>query len=71
MRIKSSWNRRGFLGTAAAMAASIFAPRKLFSTAAPSTAGNASVSGFGQSGNPYDELGVTHLADRSRELVAA
>jgi L-seryl-tRNA(Ser) seleniumtransferase len=59
MRIKSSWNRRGFLGTAAAMAASVFAPRKLFSTATASTAGNTSVSGFGQSGNPYDELGVT------------
>jgi L-seryl-tRNA(Ser) seleniumtransferase len=59
MRIKTSWNRRGFLGTAAAMAASVFAPRKLFSTATASTAGNVSVTGFGQSGNPYDELGVT------------
>jgi uncharacterized pyridoxal phosphate-dependent enzyme len=58
MRIKSSWNRRGFLGTAAAIAVSVFAPRKLFSTATASTAGNVSVSGFGQSGNPYDELGV-------------
>jgi uncharacterized pyridoxal phosphate-dependent enzyme len=59
MRIKSSWNRRGFLGTAAAMAASVFAPRKLFSNSTASSAGNVSVSGFGQSGNPYDELGVT------------
>src|SRR6202140_2020246 len=59
MRLKSSWNRRGFLGTAAAMAASIFAPRRLFSTATPSAGGNTSVRGFGQSGNPYDELGVT------------
>jgi uncharacterized pyridoxal phosphate-dependent enzyme len=59
MRLKSAWNRRGFLGTAAAMAASVFAPRKLFSTATTSTAGNVSVTGFGQSGNPYDELGVT------------
>jgi L-seryl-tRNA(Ser) seleniumtransferase len=58
MRIKTSWNRRGFLGTAAAMAASVFAPRKLFSTATASTAGNVSVTGFGQNGNPYDELGV-------------
>ena len=59
MRLKSSWNRRGFLGTAAAMAASVFAPRKLFSTAAPPAGGSTTVSGFGQSGNPYDELGVT------------
>src|ERR1700680_732300 len=58
MRLKTSWNRRGFLGTAAAMAASIVAPRKLFSTATPS-AGSTTVSGFGQTGNPYDELGVT------------
>jgi uncharacterized pyridoxal phosphate-dependent enzyme len=58
MRLKSSWNRRGFLGTAAAALASIFAPRKLFSTASTAAAG-APVSGFGQTGNPYDELGVT------------
>src|ERR1700692_5071896 len=59
MRLKSSWNRRGFLGTAAAMAASVLAPRKLFSTAAPPAGGSTAVSGLGQSGNPYDELGVT------------
>jgi uncharacterized pyridoxal phosphate-dependent enzyme len=55
MKLSSEWNRRGFLGTAAAVAASILAPRKLFSTPA---GGNADVSGFGQTGNPYDELGV-------------
>ena len=59
MRFRSSWDRRGFLGTAAAMAASIFAPRKLLSSATPSAGGNTSVSGFGQSGNPYEELGLT------------
>ncbi|HKV80456.1 MAG TPA: hypothetical protein VJP02_20065, partial [Candidatus Sulfotelmatobacter sp.] len=58
MRLNSTWNRRGFLGTAAAMTASIFAPRKLFSKVV-ATAGSNAVSGFGQSGNPYDELGVT------------
>src|SRR5215471_16339466 len=56
MRLDS--NRRGFLGTASALAASLFAPRKLFS--ATRTAAKATdVNGFGQSGNPYDELGVT------------
>lgn len=59
MRLRSSWDRRGFLGTAAAMAASIFAPRKLLSSATPSAGENTSVRGFGQSGNPYEELGVT------------
>jgi uncharacterized pyridoxal phosphate-dependent enzyme len=57
MRLNSMWNRRGFLGTAAAMAASVFAPRKLLSKVAAS--GSGTVSGFGQSGNPYDELGVS------------
>ena len=60
MRFKPRWNRRGFLGTAAAVAASIFAPRKLFSSnAGVAAGGNADVTGFGQTGNPYDELGVT------------
>jgi L-seryl-tRNA(Ser) seleniumtransferase len=58
MRPNSSSNRRGFLGTAAAMAASVLAPRKLFSKVA-ATSGSGSVSGLGQSGNPYEELGVT------------
>jgi uncharacterized pyridoxal phosphate-dependent enzyme len=58
MRINSKWNRRGFLGTAAAIAASIYAPRKLFSTTGAEPAENVDVTGFGQTGNPYDELGV-------------
>src|SRR5580693_3286145 len=58
MGINSKWNRRGFLGTAAAIAASIVAPRKLFLTAGAAAAGSAEVSGFGQTGNPYEELGV-------------
>jgi L-seryl-tRNA(Ser) seleniumtransferase len=58
MRLNTTWNRRGFLGTAAAMAASVFAPRKLYSRVGAAVKSN-SVSGFGQSGNPYDELGVT------------
>ena len=56
MRINS--NRRGFLGTAAAIAASIFAPRKVFSTVDSRGAVGVDVSGFGQTGNPYEELGV-------------
>jgi uncharacterized pyridoxal phosphate-dependent enzyme len=58
MRLNSRWNRRGFLGTVAATVASAFAPGKLFSKGA-TAAGSSSVSGFGESGNPYDELGVT------------
>jgi uncharacterized pyridoxal phosphate-dependent enzyme len=58
MRINSKWNRRGFLGTVAAMAASVFAPRKLFSAVGARSAAGVDVSGFGQTGNPYEELGV-------------
>jgi len=62
MRLQSSWNRRGFLGTAAAMVASIFAPRKLSSTVS-AAAGKTTVTGFGQTGNPYEELGVTTVVN--------
>jgi uncharacterized pyridoxal phosphate-dependent enzyme len=58
MRLNTTWNRRGFLGTVAAMVASAVAPRKLFSKVG-AAAGSTTVSNFGQSGNPYDELGVT------------
>jgi uncharacterized pyridoxal phosphate-dependent enzyme len=59
MQLNSKWNRRSFLGTVGAIAATMAAPGRLFSgTRSPST--NAlSVSGFGQTGNPFDELGVT------------
>jgi len=56
MHLPSS--RRGFLRTLAAMAAFIHAPRKSF--AARSSAPNSArtLTGFGQTGNPYLELGV-------------
>jgi uncharacterized pyridoxal phosphate-dependent enzyme len=57
MGLQLNWNRRGFLGTAAAVAASIFAPGKLWAGTAKAN-GNAAVTGFGQTGNVYDELGV-------------
>jgi uncharacterized pyridoxal phosphate-dependent enzyme len=58
MGTNTNWNRRGFLGTLSAMAASVFAPRRLpAAVAAP--AAKDGVSGLGQTGNPYEELGVT------------
>jgi L-seryl-tRNA(Ser) seleniumtransferase len=59
MGLNSNWNRRGFLGTAAAMITSLFAPRGVYAKAKVASAGSPAVSGFGQSGNPYEELGVT------------
>jgi uncharacterized pyridoxal phosphate-dependent enzyme len=73
MRLNSKWNRRGFLGSVGAVAGSIFtgsiftgsifsgtmlAPRKLFARNRAVGAGRV-VNGFGKSGNPYEELGVT------------
>ena len=58
MRLDSRWNRRGFMGTVTAMMGSVLAPTKLLSKVGVPAAG-ASVSGFGQTGNPYEELGVT------------
>jgi len=58
MQLTSKWNRRGFLGTAAALAASIFAPHKLFSWSGRAGGRSPAISGLGQTGNPYEELGV-------------
>jgi L-seryl-tRNA(Ser) seleniumtransferase len=48
-----AWNRRSFLGTLGMIAGSMMTTKKLFAAKA-----SAKVSGFGQSGNPYEELGV-------------
>lgn len=54
MRLGMAWNRRSFLGTLGMIAGSMMASKKLLAAQA-----TAKVSGFGQSGNPYEELGVT------------
>src|SRR6202162_5163442 len=59
MAFNDRWNRRTFLGSLGALVGTIFSGRKAF--ALPSAAGGkaASVSGFGATGNVYEELGVT------------
>lgn len=52
----SNWNRRTFLGGLGALIGSAFASVRMF--AWPGQAA-AKVSGFGESGNVYEELGVT------------
>jgi uncharacterized pyridoxal phosphate-dependent enzyme len=59
MRFKSKWNRRSFLGSVGVVAGSLLAPRTLFSTNRGSAGASAPVNGFGHTGNPYEELGVT------------
>src|ERR1700727_2880696 len=73
MRLNSKWNRRGFLGNVGAIvgsifsgsifsgsvsAASVLSPRQLLASNRAAGA-SAPVSGFGQTGNPLEELGVT------------
>jgi uncharacterized pyridoxal phosphate-dependent enzyme len=53
MSLGSKWNRRTFLGILGAVAGSLASPHKLFAGK-----GQAKISGFGHSGNPYEELGV-------------
>ena len=55
----SNWNRRTFLGSLSAIASAIVAPRKLFAAGrADASDSPTTVHGFGQTGNPYEELGV-------------
>jgi uncharacterized pyridoxal phosphate-dependent enzyme len=53
-------NRRSFLGNVAAAAATLLNPGSLFGASrAPTAGGGVSVTGFGSTGNVYEELGVT------------
>jgi len=53
-----NWSRRGFVGTLVTGALSLLNARNLSGTKVASAESAASVAGFGQSGNPYQELGV-------------
>jgi uncharacterized pyridoxal phosphate-dependent enzyme len=55
MELNLKWTRRAFVGSLGVMAGALLNARKLF--AAPAAGGK--ISGFGESGNVYDELGVT------------
>jgi len=54
--MKLSSRRRGFFGIVASRAASLALPRRMFGAKAAES--SLKLAGFGQSGNPYDELGV-------------
>src|ERR1700752_1576644 len=58
MRLKWNSNRRKFLGGLGMLASSLAMPWKLFGSS-PQGKSEAAQSGFGASGNPYEELGVT------------
>ena len=56
MKVKRT--RRGFLGTLGAIAGSFLMPGKVLAAESSATESAANLAGFGQSGNPYQELGV-------------
>src|SRR5580704_3470390 len=58
MGVKLNWNRRGFLGGLGAIASLFVMPRRSFGWNGPEKK-NTTLTGFGASGNPYEELGVT------------
>ena len=63
MRSELKPTRRSFMSSIGALGAMILSPKKMFATASASAAGaraaDAKLSGFGASGNVYEELGVT------------
>ena len=58
MGFNLKWNRRGFLGGLGAIASLLAMPRRSFGWDGPEKK-NTALTGFGESGNPYEELGVT------------
>src|SRR5437588_1043486 len=59
MAFNDRWNRRTFLSTLGALVGTIFSGRKAFAFPAAAGSKAAPVSGFGATGNVYEELGVT------------
>ena len=61
METNRRWNRRGFIGAVAAFSAAVAAPTKVFgsSRSAPADSPAPKLTGLGQTGNVYEELGVT------------
>jgi uncharacterized pyridoxal phosphate-dependent enzyme len=59
MRLNTSWNRRSFIGSLGALASAMALPFKgAFGASSPKAPSALKITGFGQTGNPYEELGV-------------
>ncbi len=63
METSAKWSRRMFVGGMSALAGALLNARKLFAAPVtePSPAATTAVTGFGSTGNVYEELGVTTL----------
>jgi L-seryl-tRNA(Ser) seleniumtransferase len=58
MQLRSKWNRRNFLGSAGAVAGLIATAGKSIGWARGASPASATLTGLGQTGNVYDELGI-------------
>jgi uncharacterized pyridoxal phosphate-dependent enzyme len=61
MPFRDIWNRRTFIGTLGALAGMLSCKSKAFGYSPEAGVPPAPVSGFGSTGNVYDELGVTTI----------
>jgi uncharacterized pyridoxal phosphate-dependent enzyme len=59
MVFSEKWQRRTFLGSLGALAGAVCSPRRLFGASLASSARTEKITGFGSTGNVYEELGVT------------
>jgi uncharacterized pyridoxal phosphate-dependent enzyme len=58
MAMNLKWTRRTFVGSLGALTGNMLNPRKLFAASGGWRAGADKISGFGETGNVYEELGV-------------
>jgi uncharacterized pyridoxal phosphate-dependent enzyme len=58
MGLTSKWNRRNFLSSLGVIASAIAAPSKFFGWNRGAPPAATGITGFGSTGNPYEELGV-------------
>ena len=64
-------NRRKFLGALSALSAVLMSPRKIFAVPVPAKAGGGGkLTGFGSTGNVYEELGVTTVINGQGTMTA-
>ena len=59
MDIRAKWTRRSFMAGISSLTAMLFGTRRLPAASASGVEPYAPIKGFGQSGNVYEELGVT------------
>src|SRR5437899_2765721 len=61
MSLRHIWNRRAFLGSASALTGMLVSAKKTFGWTAtqPAAGMPGTLTGFGATGNVYEELGVT------------